>query len=152
MLVHSTLAQPIVHNEWAGMCFENVLNVVRGVRCVCCVCCAVCRGVFRGSFSSTVLSRLTKITRNPPSHRTEQNPAMTPPPDPHLTYKYIDNGLRSERSASVRLHLTPLPVIRRPLAQVVRVRPLRTACAPYILESLEALEHKYLKSLDSCTR
>ena len=57
MLVHSTLAQPIVHNEWAGMCFENVLNVVRGVRCVCCVCCAVCRGVFRGSFLSTVLNR-----------------------------------------------------------------------------------------------
>ena len=78
---------------------------------------------------------------------------MTPPPDPDLTYKYIDNGLRSERSASVRLHLTPLPVIiRRHLAQVVRVRPLRTACAPYFLESLEALKHKYLKSVGSCTR
>ena len=54
MLVHSTLAQPIVHNEWAGMCFENVLNVVRGVRCVCC---ALCRGVFRWLFPSTALSR-----------------------------------------------------------------------------------------------
>ena len=50
MLVHSTLAQPIVHNEWAGMCCENVLNVVRGVRCVCC---AVCCGVLWGSFLST---------------------------------------------------------------------------------------------------
>ena len=65
MLVHSTLAQPIVHNEWAGMCFENVLNVVRGVRCVCRLCCAACRGVFRGSFPSTVLSRFNGDSEEP---------------------------------------------------------------------------------------
>ena len=42
ILVHSRLAQPVVHNECAGMCLENVLNVVRGVVCVCVVlCCAV---------------------------------------------------------------------------------------------------------------
>ena len=65
MLVHSTLAQPVVHNECAGMCFENVLNVVRGVCCVCCVCCAVCRGVFRGSISRTVLSRFNGDSEEP---------------------------------------------------------------------------------------
>ena len=50
ILVHSRLARPVVHNECAGMCLENVLNIVRGALCVCCVCCAVCRGVFWGSF------------------------------------------------------------------------------------------------------
>ena len=51
VLVHSRLAQPVVHNECAGMCLENVLNVVRGIHCVCVVCCvcgAVCGGVFLG--------------------------------------------------------------------------------------------------------
>ena len=45
VFVHSTLAQPVVHNECAGMCLENVLNVVRGVHrvCVCvCVFCVLC--------------------------------------------------------------------------------------------------------------
>ena len=65
MLVHSTLAQPIVHNEWAGMCFESVFNVVRGVLCVC-VCCAVlCCGVLLGSFLSTVLSRFNGDSEEP---------------------------------------------------------------------------------------
>ena len=51
ILVHSRLAQPIVHNEWAGMCFDNVLNVVRGVRCVCVVCVVLCVVVcFGGRF------------------------------------------------------------------------------------------------------
>ena len=86
MLVRSTLAQPIGHNEWSGKSFENVLNVVRGVRCVCCVCCAVCRGVFRGSFSSTVLSRF-----NGDSEESAQCPVRekrrhdsSPGPPPHL--------------------------------------------------------------------
>ena len=91
MLMHGTLAQPNVHNEWAGMCFENVLNVVRGVRCVCCVCCAVCRGVFLGSFPGTVLSRFNRDNEESAHCKPEKGPAMTPPPDPHLTYKYIYN-------------------------------------------------------------
>ena len=65
ILVHRRLAQPVVHNECAGMCFENVLNVVRGVRCVCCVCCVLCRGVFWESFSSTVSSRLNRDSEEP---------------------------------------------------------------------------------------
>ena len=77
MLVHSTLAQPIVHNEWAGMCFENVLNVVRGVRCVCCVCCALCRGVFRGSFSSTVLSRFNRDSEESAQCPVREKPVLT---------------------------------------------------------------------------
>ncbi len=42
ILVHSRLARPVVHNECAGMCLENVLNVVRGALCVCVVCVVLC--------------------------------------------------------------------------------------------------------------
>ena len=43
MLVRSTVAQPVVHNECVGMLLKTVLKVVRGVCCVCvcCVCCVV---------------------------------------------------------------------------------------------------------------
>ena len=57
MLVHRILAQPVVHNDCAGMCLENVLKVVRGVVCVyvCVVLCCVV--LFWGRFLSIVLSR-----------------------------------------------------------------------------------------------
>ena len=44
-VVRSTVAQPDVHNECAGMLLKHVLKVVRGVRCVCFVCVVLCCGV-----------------------------------------------------------------------------------------------------------
>ena len=78
--------------------------------CACCVWCCVWWCVW-GLFLSTFLERFDKDNEESAHLRSEKDPAMTPPPDPHLTYKYIYNVLTPERSASVRLHLTPLPVI-----------------------------------------
>ena len=64
-----------------------------------------------------------------------QNRTAVPGPLPSILRCYEETGIR----------LKALPVIRRPLAQVVRVRTLRTACAPYVLESLEALKHRYME-------
>ena len=48
-----TVAQPVAHNERAGMFMKVVLKAVPGVRCVVCwfvVLCCVVSGLFRGTF------------------------------------------------------------------------------------------------------
>jgi hypothetical protein len=53
MLMSRTVAQPVAHNERAGMFMKVVLKAVPGVRCVVCWCvvlCCVVSGLFRGTF------------------------------------------------------------------------------------------------------
>ena len=53
MFMSRTVAQPVAHNERAGMFMKVVLKAVPGVRCVVCWCvvlCCVVSGLFRGTF------------------------------------------------------------------------------------------------------
>ena len=53
MLMSRTVAQPVAHNERAGMLMKVVLKAVPGVRCVVCWCdvlCCVVSELFRGTF------------------------------------------------------------------------------------------------------
>ena len=61
------------------------------VACVVCVvlCVVVCLG---GRFLSTVLKPFNKDNEESSLIVSEKSGAMTPPPDPHLTYKYIYQG------------------------------------------------------------
>ena len=92
MLMSRTVAQPVAHNERAGMFMKVVLKAVPGVRCVVCWCvvlCCVVSGLFRGTFLEQLFEPFDGDRGNPPTVRSVKNSAMTPPPDPHLTYKYI---------------------------------------------------------------
>ena len=84
-----TVAKPVEHNECARMSLETVLKVVCGVRCSVfrvLFCVVVCRGCFGGPFFEKLFDPFDEESENPTTAQPEQNPAMTPPPDPHLTY------------------------------------------------------------------
>ena len=63
MLMSRTVAQPVAHNERAGMFMKVVLKAVPGVRCVVCWCvvlCCVVSGLFRGTFLEQLFEQMNK--------------------------------------------------------------------------------------------
>ena len=81
---------------WLGLASVLFVLVCVGVFLVCFgvfKCVLVCLGVFwcvwGVVFEDLFEAAFPVKQRNPPTVRSEKNRAMTPPPDPHLTYKYI---------------------------------------------------------------
>ena len=73
----------------AGLFIRQTKNGVRCVVCWCVVLCCVVSGLFRETFLEQLFDSFDEDRGNPAGFRREKNGAMTPPPDPHLTYKYI---------------------------------------------------------------
>ena len=72
--------------------FGQYVKRISGVRCVVCWCvvlCCVVSGLFRGTFSEHLFEPFDGTSVESAHFASEKNRAMTPPPDPHLTYKYI---------------------------------------------------------------
>ena len=97
---------------------EQYVKRISGVRCVVCWCvvlCCVVSGLFRGTFLEQLFEPFDEDRGNPPTGPPEKKWShdSSSCTSTSLISIYNDEP-KSERSASVRLHLTPLPVIRRP--------------------------------------